>query len=396
MVITAQPFFVFSQSSDTAEIDQLNDQIAEKRIKIKQLEESIERTKKDIEKKRLEAVSLKNQMSIIDNRVTQVELDIDLTQEKIDALELEITALELLIKEKEGIISRQKEIIGGLLRALQYEDDKNTIEILAAYDSFSEFYNKLQYLETVERDLASSARALREAKEELEEKKTQTNQRKKSYEDLKEKLGERKKDLDEQLFSKQNILAQTQSSELTFKTLLGNLRKQYQGIESEITNIEQEVRRRLEEQHKLENIDAGGTSELTWPVQSHYITADFHDPEYPFRHIFEHSGIDIRASQGTPIKAAGAGYIARAKRCTTASCYSYIMIIHADGVSTVYGHLSGVAVAEDQFVTRGDLIGYSGGRPGSPGAGPFVTGAHVHFEVRRNGIPVDPKPYLGI
>ncbi len=123
------------------------------------------------------------------------------------------------------------------------------------------------------------------------------------------------------------------------------------------------------------------------------ITAYFHDADYPFKQWFEHSGIDIAVSQGTSVKAADEGYVAIAK-FDGSSSYSYVMIVHADGYATVYGHLSSVSVSPDDYVYKGQVIGGSGGIPGTPGCGSFSTGAHLHFEVRLDGIPVDPLPYL--
>jgi len=388
-------FFVFTQDTggNKEEINQLNDAIATKKEKIKQLEESITAYKEKINQKRLEATSLSNQMAILDNRLVQIELDVEMTEEKLDTLTLEIEGLRLSIEEKEIVIGRQKRMLSELLRTLYYENNKKYIEVVAAYEKFSDFYNRVHYVKNIERDLGKSAKTIRLAKEELEDKKEQTEKRKKAYEDLQKELENKKQDLEEQTDYKQNLLVQTHASELQYNTLLGNLRSQYQQIENDITSIEQEVRRKLAEQDRFSGISDDETV-LSWPTQSRYITAYFYDKDYPYRYIFEHNAIDIRAAHGTPIKAAASGYVARAKHCTNASCYAYVMIVHSGGMSTVYGHLSAINVVEDQFVTRGDIIGYSGATPGTVGAGPFTTGPHLHFEVRKNGIPVNPLNYL--
>jgi len=382
-----------SVGGNKSEIDDLKQQMEEKKKKIEMIEKSIEEYKSRIKQTQLEAVSLNNQMSIINNRVAEVQLDIKATEEKLSNVSLEIEALKLGIKDKENVIMRQKQILSGLVRNLYMQDDKNIIEIAAAYESFSDFYNRIQYLETVESSLGSSVRAISDAKTDLESKKEQVEERKEAYENFNDKLKDKKTNLNEQLYLKKDLFTQTKNSEKKFNTLLSSLRSQYQAIEGDIVSMEKQIRQKLEEQSKLEKL-GNKPGMLAWPTPSHSITSVFHDPDYPYRHVFEHNGIDIKAGQGTAIRASAPGYVGRAKFCSSSSCYSYVMIIHVDGLATVYGHLSRINVQEEQFVTRGDVIGYSGGMPGTVGAGPFVTGPHLHFEVRKSGIPVDPLGYL--
>ncbi|OGH65258.1 MAG: hypothetical protein A3J66_03830 [Candidatus Magasanikbacteria bacterium RIFCSPHIGHO2_02_FULL_47_14] len=382
---------VFAATSD---VGSLNEQKLQKQKEIERLEKSIEEYKKKINQKRLEAVSLSNQLSILDNTRAQIELDVQATQDKLDIIELERETLETGIAQKEEVLTRERAMIGELLRTVYYLSDKNYLEIAASEESFSEAYNNIQYTRKVQKDLGENVRAIRAIKEDLEKKKDQVKEQETLYTEVAKELEEKQLQLQSQADAKQQLLAQTQSSELTYKTLLSQLKSQYQQIENEISGIERQIRTKLEEQDKLSQIDDSQGTVLSWPTQSRYITARFHDPSYPFRNVFEHSGIDIRAAHGTPLHAAASGYIARAKYCGVASCYSYVLIVHSEGVSSLYGHLSGINVKEDQFVTRGDIIGYSGGTPGTAGAGPFVTGPHLHFEVRKNGIPVNPLGFL--
>lgn len=388
------PHFVLSEENSTAQVNQLNTQIEEKKQKIKQIEESIEKNRKIIGKLRTEAVSLSNQLSILDNRVVQVELDIEATTEKIDTLNLEIERLTISITKKEADIAKQKNILAEFIRTIHQEEGKNMLEIISAYTNFSDFYTRLQYLETIEEDIGKSARSLRLAQVELEEKKDETEQRQTIYVSLSEELEAKKEELEEQTFLQGNLLAKTQSSELQFKSLQSTLKKQAAQIENEISSIEQEVRKRLEQQNKLDPAEDSAPGLMTWPAPSKFVTAYFHDPDYPYRHVFEHSGLDIRAPQGTALRAAASGYVARARRCSNSSCYSYLVLVHSGGLSTVYGHTSKILVSEDNFVAKGEVIALSGGTPGTIGAGPFVTGPHLHFEVRKNGIPVNPLAYL--
>ncbi|PIT87871.1 MAG: hypothetical protein COU31_00880 [Candidatus Magasanikbacteria bacterium CG10_big_fil_rev_8_21_14_0_10_40_10] len=374
------------------EIDALNAQIEERKTKIKQLEANIEKYKANIEQIQLQASSLSNQLKIIANHMSSVQADIELTDEKIKKTNLEIESLALKISDKEKTIASQKKLVAKILRNINMEQEKNYLSVLLADQSLSEFFSEVQSLQTVYQDLSQTAKNLRLVKEEMESQKKVSENYKNQQQDLKARLALQKRDYEDQSNYKSNLLVQTKWNENTYQTMLNNLRQQYQATENEISAYEREVQKKLAQSDKLPT-DNGSVS-FAWPSPSHYITATFHDPEYPFRNIFEHSGLDIAMSQGAPLYAAASGYVAKAQHCSTASCYSYVLLVHTGNLSSLYGHMSSINVSADQYVNRGDLIGYAGGTPGMVGSGPFVTGPHLHFEIRLNGIPVDPLNYL--
>ena len=98
-----------------------------------------------------------------------------------------------------------------------------------------------------------------------------------------------------------------------------------------------------------------------------------------------HTGVDIGASSGTPIKAADDGIVVMAG--PNGGYGNWTLIDHGGGLATGYGHQSSIGVSRGQRVSRGEVIG----RVGSTGAS---TGPHLHWEVRVNGNPVDPMRWV--
>ena len=98
-----------------------------------------------------------------------------------------------------------------------------------------------------------------------------------------------------------------------------------------------------------------------------------------------HTGLDISASTGTPIKAASSGTVTFSGR--KGSYGNLLVITHGNGVQTYYGHCSELLVAKGEKVEQGQIIA----KVGSTG---ISTGNHLHFEVRINGVAQNPQNYV--
>lgn len=378
-------------STDTEEIDQLSDKVKEKKDILDNLSKQVNIYQNKIAQKQAEVYNLQDQMALIENRIAKAELDIQLIKAEIDALNIELVLLGRQIEDKEERIDTQKETLAKLIRGINKLDDRTYLEILLANDSFSEFFDQLKYLEDIQGDLQVSLDEIQGLKSDLEDKLSIRESKKEKLLATKTQLEIEQADLQDEISFKNILVQDTKSSESMYQELLHELRQERQYIDSQVANLEATIRQKIEAMDQA-FASGGGDTLLSWPASpARGITAYFHDPTYPFRHLFEHSGIDLRLYQGTTLKAAAPGYVVWAKQGNMYG--NFVMILHANGISTVYAHMSSINVSVDQFVERGQVIGLSGGMPGTPGAG-LSTGPHLHFEVRKNGIPVNPINYL--
>jgi len=122
------------------------------------------------------------------------------------------------------------------------------------------------------------------------------------------------------------------------------------------------------------------------PLSGFRMTSDYGMRTHPvLGRRKRHKGVDLAAPTGTPVYATADGMIDRADYSR-----SYGLVIYVDhgaDLETRYAHLSKLAVAEGERVRKGDLIGYVGSTGRS-------TGPHLHYEVRVDGVAVNPIPYM--
>ena len=145
---------------------------------------------------------------------------------------------------------------------------------------------------------------------------------------------------------------------------------------------EEQLALKIEEQQKIKASTFEGVYFSVKPVTG-TITSRYGSTESIRSHA--HSGLDIAAPNGTPIKAASGGTVSFAG---TSGGYGNLVIIdHENGVQTYYGHCSKIYVSVGDEIIAGDTIA-------AVGTTGFSTGNHLHFEIRKDGKTINPQKYL--
>lgn len=161
-------------------------------------------------------------------------------------------------------------------------------------------------------------------------------------------------------------------------------------LQQQIDNLRREVDLRRVSQEEIQGFlndqrSLLGSRPNGWPLRG-WVTSDFGIRRDPFdgqRRM--HEGIDIATRTGAPVLATAAGIV---REVGTEPGYGKLVVIeHGYGFATAYGHNSRILVRVGQRVKRGDIVATAGSTGRS-------TGPHVHYEVRLNGVPVNPTKFL--
>jgi murein DD-endopeptidase MepM/ murein hydrolase activator NlpD len=123
---------------------------------------------------------------------------------------------------------------------------------------------------------------------------------------------------------------------------------------------------------------------MVWPIHG-VVTLEFGQNDLPYQPY--HTGIDIAGSINTPITPFMKGTVSEVGHVDW-GYGNYVVIDHGNNITSLYGHMNQTNATKGESVQPGDIIGYVG-QTG------WATGPHVHFQIDVNGIPVNPRSFLG-
>lgn len=386
-------FFMPYAGGNAARVEDLRQQLGEKEDTIRQLEEEIRQYQKQIEETGKEASTFKTEIARLDAIIQKLQADIRLTQRKIDLSELTIEKLSGDINEKETAIKNDRVFLGELIREIDHSSSESLIEILLGHTSFADFFDDLQYANSVQGVIQVKLLELREVRSNLETEKNERETEKEKLETLAGELIDRNMIEKSARADKSYLLTATKQKESNYKKLLDERVKLKEALEAEIRALEQEIRVAIDPS----SLPQTGSGVLGWPLQEilfascwdkgvtskNCVTQFFGNTDFATKNpqVYNgsgHNGVDFRAIIGESVFSSEKGVVRAVgdtdKDCRGVSYGKWILIDHPNNLSTLYAHLSNIAVSPGQQVFRGQRIGYSG-KTG------YSTGPHLHFTV---------------
>lgn len=353
---------------------------------LKEINRLIERTKRELtstaqqEKSVLSSLLASQQeLARIERELEALEVKISTTQQGIRRLEKELAACQQELDRLSRLLQSRQEKYNRRLTAAYKLGPMSYLEMLVAAENFADLVSRFEML-------AYFLRSDRRLMEEVTALRAKVAQEQKVYQSKKRELEQERlsytkllKTAEEQRRQQAALVKQTEEQLKKVQADRWTLEKALDELEETSRRIEEELKRRQQEEAAL------GTGTMIWPVEGR-ISSPFGVRFHPIlkKNRF-HNGIDIAIPTGTPVKAADSGKVLMSK---WNGGYGYFIAIdHGKGLSTAYGHNSRLLVKEGETVTKGQVIAYSGNTG-------LSTGPHLHFEVRVKGAPVDPVKYL--
>lgn len=326
---------------------------------------------------------VQEQLSATLFQIETLTADIQKYQAEIDDFSSKIAELEVSIKQIEGKLNiaqenydRQKSLLEERLVTMYEDGDTTYLDVLLSSKDLTDFISNYFLVSELIKYNSEYLEEMNRQKSEIETAKNALDVQKANYNAMIESKEKTTIILKNTITLQNGYAMQLTEQEKQIQTSIETYRNELKAVESELVSL------------ALANMDSryiGGI--MDWPVPGYArITSNFGMRVHPITGIYKlHTGVDISAPIGANFIAANDGIVLKAEM--TAAYGNMVMIDHGGGISTLYAHGSEILVQVGQTVKKGEPIL----KVGNTG---YSTGPHAHFEVRKDGIPVDPLPFI--
>jgi murein DD-endopeptidase MepM/ murein hydrolase activator NlpD len=351
-------------------------ELQQKQRQIDQYRSSVNEAKQKLEQQEKLA---RDRLGGLSQQIKATASQIETEQEKLKAATEKLKQIEKELSVYQAKYVKQQVSTGARLRFLQRQNSAQGWVALMQSRSLEELMDRQYQLKRVYGEDRKALIALKQAKAAIESKKLETETQKNQIALITQQLATQKASAEDRAQS-ENILVNRLKSD---REALSAAEQQ---LAAESEKISKNIQQKLAANIAFPGtIFVPGSGQFILPAEGP-MTSPFGWRVHPILGTSRfHNGVDFGAEHGSLIKAADNGVVIAAE--WSGGYGNAVIVDHGNGITTLYGHTSQMYVTVGQAVQKGQPIA----AVGSTG---FSTGPHLHFEVRRQGEPIDPMPFL--
>ena len=330
-----------------------------------------------------------NEIEQYNTKIVSLNTEITNAQSEIDKKQAEIDELNGKIDEMQAKIDDRKSGMSKRLRTMYKNGSVGFIDIILDSRNFSELLSNLSMLQKIYKSDRSTLNSLEKISKELNHTKKELSAAQQAMASSQSELKDKKGELDK-------VSAKLEAKAAKIDENLAIFNQQAESLSSQIAA-------ELAAQQQQVPVDNGGgssgggssgggtsyvgTGGMISPVSNYVVTSEFGNRVGLEQYGTFHGAIDLACPMNTPVVASDSGRVMNLTGWYQQGYGWGVFIDHGNGIVTAYGHNSALVVSPGQYVQKGQIIAYSGMTG-------WATGPHVHFEVRENGVLVNPRKYV--
>ncbi len=361
--------------------DQLKGDLDVLSAQIKALDDEIKAYNTKISKTQGEAKTLKDALSRLEVRRIGLAKDIAYTKLRINQAEQNINFTQGKIQNTETTLEKTKASLSESLRSLVYNEQSLPyfVSTLADGSHLSDALDITKRGGELTSAINQKTRSLVDVKTTLSIQKASYEQHKNVLVTLNQTLTGQKQVVDQTSKDKNSLLSETRNKESAYQKLLTERKKKKGELEAEMLDVEAKLQTIVD----VSKIPKYGKGILKYPLDNVIITQYFGNTPFSSKNpqVYNgsgHNGIDFGIKMGTPILSAAAGTVLGTgdtdTACSGVSYGKWVLVKHANGLATLYAHLSVIQARVGDQVSSRQQIGLSGNTG-------YSTGPHLHFTV---------------